>query len=189
MIRILLLAYPAAWRSRYGAELEQLVDDSGLNPAAALDIVRAGLSERRRSMTQSHLGGTGMLIGPAYRHPSRLAILALVVLAPTLVFVVGSLLAYQLGVQALVGPMESANALLNGQRFLDLILVLSPAIALLLALVPLVRLDFRTSNVGREAVLGLRLRAANVALGLAAVAIGGLLLWHIVFESVMELGA
>ena len=129
-----------------------------------------------------------MLIGPAYRHPGRLALLALIVLTPTLLFVVGSLLAYQLGVQAFVGPMESANAILNGQRVLDLLLVMSPAIALLLALIPLVRLDFRTSDVGREAVVGLRMRAANVAVGLIALAIGGVLLWHIVFESVMERG-
>ncbi len=189
MIRLLLLAYPAAWRRRYGAELMQLVDDSGMSAAGAFDILRAGLTERRHSLTQSLTGGTGMLIGPAYRHPSRLALVALLVLAPTLVFVVGSLLAYQLGIQARVGPMESANALLNGQRLLDLVLVLSPAVALLLAMIPLVRLDFRTSDVGREAVVGLRLRAANVAVGLVALGIGGLLLWHIVFESVMELGA
>jgi len=189
VIRLLLALYPATWRRRYGEELAQLVDDSGLDFAATLDIVRAGLTERRRGLTQSLTGGTGMLVGPAYRHPGRLAVLALVVLAPTLVFVVGSLLAYQLGVQALVGPMESANALLNGQRFLDLVLVVSPAIALLLAIVPLVRLDLRSSEIGREAVVGLRLRAANVAVGLVALAIGGILLWHIVFESVMELGS
>ena len=130
-----------------------------------------------------------MLIGPAYRHPSRLAVLALIVLAPTLVFVLGSLLAYQLGIQALVPPMESANAVLNGQRFLDLLLIVSPAIALCLAVVPLVRLDFRSSDVGREAVVGLRLRAGNVVVGLVALAVGGVIVWHIVFESVMELGA
>jgi hypothetical protein len=85
--------------------------------------------------------------------------------------------------------MESANSLLNGQRLLDLVLVVSPAIALLLAIVPLVRLDFRSTELGREAVVGLRLRAANVAVALIALAVGGVLVWHIVFESVMELGA
>jgi len=189
MIRLLLLAYPAAWRRRYGAELAQLIDDSGLSATGAVDIIRAGLTERRRSVTRSLTGGTGMLIGPAYRHPSGLALLGLLVLAPTLLFVVGSLLAYQLGIQALVGQMESANAVLNGQRLLDLVIILSPAIALVLAMIPLVRLDFRITEVGREAVVGLHLRAANVAVGLIAIAIGGLLVWHIVFESVMEIGA
>lgn len=189
MIRLLLLAYPAAWRRRYGAELVQLVADSGLSLRAAIDIVEAGLSERRRGLTQSVTGGNGMLTGPAYRHPTALALVGFVILMPTLVFVVGSLLAYQLGVQALVGTMESANALLNGQRFLDLVLIVSPAIALLLAIVPLVRLDLRASETGREAVLALRLRAGNVAVGLVAMAIGAVLLWHVVFESVMEVGS
>ena len=188
MIRLLLALYPAAWRRRYGDELAQLVDDSGLSAGAVIDIVRAGLVERRQSWKQSLTGGTGMLIGPAHRHPSRLALLAMVVLLPTLTFVVGSILAYQLGFQGLIGPMESASALLNGQRFLDLALVISPAIALLLALVPLVRLDVRSGEFGREAVVGLRLKAANVAVGLVALAVGGLLVWHIVLESVLELG-
>jgi hypothetical protein len=189
MIRLLLLAYPAAWRRRYGPELEQLVDDSGMSAAGALDILRAGLVERRRSLTKTLTGDKNMLIGPAYRHPARLAVLALVVLSPTLGFVVGSLLAYQLGAQAFIGPMEAANAFLNRHRFLDLLLVISPAIALLLAVVPLVRLDFRVGDVGREAVLGLRLRVANVAVGFIALAIGGLLAWHIVFESALEIRA
>jgi len=42
---------------------------------------------------------------------------------------------------------------------------------------------------GREAHLGIRLRAANVIVGVLAFGIGGLLLWHILFESVMQVGA
>lgn len=187
MIRLLLRAYPAAWRDRYGAELEQLAADSGLSAGTAIDIVRAGLNERQRSVARS-LGGTTMLLGPAYRHPDRLALLSLIVVTPTLLFVVGSLLAFQLGIQALVGPMESAAALLNGVNFLDLLLVIAPALALALAILPLVRLDVRMSEAGREVVVGLRLRAANVLVGLTALAIGLILVWYFLTEAAIEAG-
>jgi hypothetical protein len=84
--------------------------------------------------------------------------------------------------------MEAVNAWLNAQpRFLDLLLVIAPAVALLLALVPLLRLELTTGK-GGELVLGLKLRALNVAVGLIALAVGGLLVAHIVAESVLQAG-
>jgi hypothetical protein len=59
----------------------------------------------------------------------------------------------------------------------------------LLAVAPLVRIELKTSDSGREAVLGLRLKLANVLIGLLALLIGGLLVGHIVLESVLEAGA
>jgi hypothetical protein len=61
---------------------------------------------------------------------------------------------------------------------------MSPAIALLLALVPLIRLDLQAGESGSLAVVGLRLKLANlVAAGLALV-IGALLTWYWLAESV-----
>ena len=42
---------------------------------------------------------------------------------------------------------------------------------------------------GREAVFGLRLKAFNVIVVLLALLVGGLLVGHIVFESVLQVGA
>lgn len=188
MIRLLLLAYPAAWRRRYGEELDQLLSDTGLSWASGLDLVRAGFAERSRLFRSTVTGGNVMLIGPAWRHPNALALVALAALTPTFLFVAGSILAYQLGVRALLPPMESVSNVLATARFIDLALVLAPAVALLLALMPLARFELRYGDGGREAVLGVRLRMANVLVGLTALAVGALLLWHILSESAMQVG-
>lgn len=130
-----------------------------------------------------------MVIGPAWRHPTGLAVAATAVMAPTLVFVVGSVLAYQLGMSALQIQMEAVNQWLSSSRLLDLLLVLAPVVALALAVAPLVRFQFRNDESGHEAVLGIRLRLANVIVGAVALALGGMLVWHIVVESVMQAGA
>src|SRR5262245_65913394 len=131
-MRRLLLLYPPAWRARYGEELDQLVSDSGgLGPRASLDLINGALHERVRTLRSELVGGGGMTIGPAYRHPTGLAIAALAVLAPVLVFVIGSMLVYQFGLTSLQPPMDSANAWLNAApRFVDLLLIVSPAVAL-----------------------------------------------------------
>lgn len=119
-----------------------------------------------------------ILIGPAWRHPNLLALLAFAALTPTLLFVAGSILAYQLGVDSLLPPMESISDALATVRFIDVALVLLPAVALLLAVMPLARFELRDGDAGREAVVGVRLRLANVSVGLTALAIGALLVWH-----------
>ena len=190
MIRFLLLAYPRAWRLRYGEELAQLVEDSGFSPRVALDLLGAGLTERRRTLQSSLTGGIDVVVGPAWRHPLAFAAIAMAVLTPVTLFVVGSILTYQLGIDFLRGPLEAISAGQSGAgRLVDLGLVLSPAVALLLAALPLVRFGINTSATGREAVLSVRLKAANALIGLVALVIGGVLVWHVVFESVMERGA
>ena len=188
MIGLLLRLYPGCWRERYGDELKSLVSDTGLGPAAVLDITRAAARERQRSAGLALAGGVTMTVGPAWRHPTGWAVVGFALMAPTLIFAVGSLLAYQVGIGAFTTAMDAANAWLNAQpRLIDLLLVLAPAIALLLALVPLLRLDLSSGN-GGEVLLGVRLRRLNVLVGLIALAVGGLLVWHIVWESVLQVG-
>jgi hypothetical protein len=189
MIDLLLRLYPARWRERYGDELRALVVDTGLSPRVALDLISAAARERQRSAALALAGGVTMTFGPASRHPTTAALLAAAVLAPTAVFVTGSLLAYGLGISAFIGTMESANAWLTSQpRFVDLLLVLAPAVALLVAVVPLVRLELTTGKDG-EIVIGVRMRALNVIVGLLALIVGAFLVSHIVAESVLQAGA
>jgi hypothetical protein len=189
MIRLLLSLYPRAWRERYGEELADLVGDNGATPRVALDVARGAFGQWAVVALDALNGGTTMVIGPAYRHPRSWALLALVLLAPTLLFITLSMLTYQLGLTGLAGLMDPVNSWLDGQRVLDLLLVAAPVVALLFAVAPLVRVELRSNESGREAVLGLRLKGLNVAVGLLALLIGGLLLGHIVFESVLQVGA
>ena len=180
--------YPAAWRARYGDELVELVADTGLSSRALLDIVRAGLAERARAARTALIGGISMTFGPAWRHPTAWASIGAIVLLPTLFFVVISMLTYQFGFTGLAGFADPINSWLNSQRILDLLLVLTPAIAAFLAGVPLVRIGFSRVNGGSEASLSVRLRALNVVVVAAALAVGSLLVLHILFESVMQVG-
>jgi len=189
-MRWLLYLYPADWRQRYGDELAQLVSDAGgLSIGISIDLISGGVRERGRALRSSLFGGGGMTFGPAYRHPTWLAGVALVVMTPVFIVVVGSLLAYQLGLTSLQPTMDALTGWLNtAPRSVDLVLIVSPAIAFCLAAAPLLRFDLTADSSGREARLGVRLRAANVVAGLVAIAIGGVLVWHIVFESVMQVG-
>ena len=189
MISLLLRLYPRAWRERYGDELSSLVEDTGLTPAAAVDMTRGAINEWAVVARDSLNGGNTMVIGPAYRHPRPWALIALVLLSPTLLFTMLSMLAYQFGLTGLASVMDPVNSWLNGQRVLDLILVALPALALLVAAAPLIRVELRNATDGREAVFGLRLKALNVVVVLLALLIGGLLVGHIVFESVLQVGA
>jgi hypothetical protein len=103
-----------------------------------------------------------------------------IVLLPTLAFVVLS---------ALRTTLPSVDDLLNTQRVADLALVLAPAVAALLAGVPLIRLGFTNVDGGSEASLSVRLRSANVVVVVLGLGIACLLVGHILFESVMQLGS
>ncbi len=189
MIRLLLRLYPGDWRARYGDELRDLVAETGLGSRTALDIVRAAAHERQRQIALALTGGATVTIGPAWRHPSGWALTGVALMAPTALFVLGSLLAYQLGIGAANLAMESANSWLAAQpRIVDLALVLAPLLALLVAVVPLVRLEVRQGEGGREATIAIRLKLLNLAVGIVALAVGALLVWHIVVESVLQVG-
>ncbi len=189
MIRLLLLLYPAGWRERYGDELRDLVAETGLGPRTSFDILRAAARERQRQIERALAGGATVTIGPAWRHPTGWALTGAALMAPTALFVLGSLLAYQLGIGAVTQAMESANSWLAAQpRIVDLALVLAPLLALLVAVVPLTRLELRQGEGGREVTVAIRLKLLNLAVGIVALAIGALLVWHIVVESVLQAG-
>lgn len=188
MIALLLRLYPRAWRERYGEELSDLIDETGLTPRVAVDVARGAAREWTSQARLALAGGGTMVIGPAWRHPQMWALAAFVILAPTALFVLLSILAYQLGATWLVGFMEPVTRWLQSVRIVDLILVVAPGIALLIAAAPLVRLELHRDAAGREAVVGVRLKAANVAIGLLALLIGVLLVDHILAESVLQVG-
>ncbi len=188
MTRLITRLYPRAWRERYGEELSDLIDETGISPRVAFDVARGAAREWTSNARLAVAGGGTMVIGPAWRHPRMWAVIALFVLAPTALFVLLSIFAYQLGATWLIGYMDPVTRWLQSVRIVDLILVMSPGLALLFAAAPLLRLEVRNEDSGREAILGVRLKAANVAIGLLALLIGVLLVGHILAESVLQVG-
>jgi hypothetical protein len=74
-------------------------------------------------------------------------------------------------------------------RVVDLVLVLAPLVALMLAVLPL--LDVRLERDDGAPALAVRIRGvtANVVVAVVALVVGAVLVWHSVIESVMRTGA
>ena len=187
--RLLLRCYPRAWRERYGAELLDLLSEIPLNPRVLLDVMSSGLGLRATAAHRALQGDTVMMIRPAWRHPTAFAVVGALLILPTLFFVASSLLAYELDLTAVRDFVAPIQAALTSVRAVDLLLVLAPALAAFAALAPLLRLGWERRDGTWEAVLTVRALALNVAVGLVAIGLGGVLVWHIVVESVMQAGA
>lgn len=182
-------AYPSDWRRRYGAELEQLVEDAGSRPGDVLDLLGAGFALRARSWIGRIEGGHDMTFGPAARHPGMWALAGAVVLAPTALFIGGSLLAYGIGLSSARTLMDPLGAALDGFPLLDAALVLAPPLALLTALLPLLRLERGSPGGAGGLQLVVRLRAANLVVIAVALALVATLAWYFVWEVALGLGS
>lgn len=188
MTRLLLLAYPRRWRMRYGEEMADLLDATGIGPSIALDVIRAGLRERGRIIRAAVVGGDSMTFRPAWRHPVGWGLAAAALLVPTGAFVVFSVLTYQLGLTGMRTVMEPVNDWLAAWRPADLAIVVAPAVALVVAVAPLIRLELGRHDGQLEGAIAFRLRALNLVVATASLALGGMLVWHIVVESVLQVG-
>jgi hypothetical protein len=167
--RAALRLFPARWRRRYGTELHDLVEDTDSSLADAADIAAAAIRE--------HLnGGTPMRSEIAHRHPGAFALVGGLVLAPTT------------AVTAVAGAVDPVVEAIGRVRVLDLALVVAPALAFVLAILPLLEVGLDHAGGGSALMLRVRAVPANVVVALVALLIGALLVWHIVIESVLELG-
>jgi hypothetical protein len=189
LTRTLLRSYPPAWRVRYGQELADLIAQSRLTPRVALDVVAAGLRQRSHAVRLAFNGGHVMTIGPAWRHPTAFAVIGALLLLPTFLLVGASLLGYELGVEAVRGAVESLTGVMARWRIVDLLLVAAPAIAFVAAVAPLLRFGVERRDGALEAVVAVRGKLLNALVGGVALLLAGLLVWHIVVESVLQVGA
>lgn len=188
MIRLLLRLYPRAWRERYGEEMLDLVAAEGLRLSDAADLARTALIERLKSAAGVIKRGEPMTVGPAWRHPTALAIAGLFLLLPTACFVVASVAAYQLGLAALQGPMDRFGAMADEWAVLDLALVGAPVLAIALATLPLLRMERAAASAEPEAIIAVRMRRLNIAVIGAALVIGVVLAWYFVGEVLIAPG-
>ncbi|HKO32573.1 MAG TPA: hypothetical protein VJY85_02400 [Candidatus Limnocylindria bacterium] len=187
--RLLLRCYPPAWRERYGDELLDLISDVPLTPRALIDVASSGIALRAHIARRALQGDTVVTIRPAWRHPTAFAVIGALLILPTLFLVASSLLAYELDLTAVRSFVAPIQAALTSVRAVDLLLVLAPALALVAAIAPLLRLGWERRDGTLQAVIVVRALALNVAVGLVAIVLGGVLVWHIVVESVMQAGA
>jgi hypothetical protein len=188
LAELLLRCYPRAWRERYGDELLDLLSDVPLTPRALFDVAWSGLALRANAVHRALQGDTVMTIRPAWRHPTAFAVAGGLLILPTLFLVTSSLLAYELDlipVREFAAPIQAA---MTSVPSADLLLVLAPALAASAAIAPLLRLGWARRDGTLQAVVTIRALALNLAVGLVAIGLGGVLVWHVVVETVLHAG-
>ena len=180
--RVALRLHPAAWRARYADEVGDLIDDSDSSLTDAADLARSALDH--------HLeGATPMRFEPAYRHPTGWAVVAALVLLPTFAIVALSVIGHELGITAVATATDPFMRWLDTIRPLDLLLVVAPLVAFVVALAPLLDLSLERVDGERTVAVRLRTLTGNLAVAAAAFLTGSALVAHIVTEAVLQAGA
>jgi hypothetical protein len=192
MKRIIRL-YPSAWRMRYGDELTDLLEEMPATPAATADLLRGAVTLHLRAFVDRiaprlvAAGGPSMPTHPLQRHPTASALIAVLITAPTLIFVAVSFLAYQLelpGMQAWLQPFM--DGLARAPRIVDLFLLGAPFLAFLVAALPLVGLRLERMDGELRITLALRAHALNLVVLAICVVVGGFLASHLLVEFLFE---
>ena len=193
-MRRLLRLYPPAWRARYEGEVAVLLDDLAPDRHMALDLFRGAVREwahtawRRIPEAPVPVGGPPAFFRPLERHPTTLAVIALVVVAPTATFVFLSVLAYELGVSGLRAIIDPAIRALSASRVVDLFLVFAPFIGFVVALAPLVGIGLSRSGAELRLTFGFRARTLNLVVIVLCLVVAAILAGHIISESLLEAG-
>ena len=192
MKRILRL-YPSAWRRRYGEELSDLLEEMPSTPATTVDLLRGAATLHVRAFVDrvvprlAPAGGPPMPTHPFQRHPTASALVAVLITAPTVIFVTVSFLAYQLelpGMQAWLQPFM--DGLAQAPRIVDLFLLTAPFLAFLIAALPLIGLRLERVDGELRVTLALRARTLNLIVLGVCVVVGGILASHLLVEFLFE---
>ena len=180
--RALIRAYPQAWRDRYGAEIRDLIEDADAGIGDVADLAAGAAREHVN-------GGSPMRFEPARRHPLAFASAAFLLMAPTLVLMVLSLIGHELGFTAVASAIDPVIVYVTAPRIVDLALVSAPLIALALAVLPLIDLRIEADEGGSALAVRVRAISANLAVAGIALLAGVVLVAHTVAEAVLGAGA
>ena len=166
LIRACLWLYPRSWRDRYADEVLILVEDAGAGIGDLIDLAVGGLGRRADELQR----GAPM--------PSiflwSILVVAVVVAMPTAVFIGFQLLNPGVG---LVPP-----------GYTNWLIPLLPAVALVIALAPVVRVEVRRDEAGVTTVTTrvLPMRRAVVAVVILCLALLGVVVGYGISENLLE---
>lgn len=183
-VQLLSRLYPPQWRERYGAEFGDLIEELPFSFSLLVDVCRnalqAQIAERGHIARTTWVPGGPML---STLRCQRITIAAALLLLPSVALLAAFTLKHKLGVP---GPFD-ALWWGSAQRFhpFNYLLVFAPTLSLLLAVRPIVSLSLRRR--GGSVALELTGRAVplNIALALAAVLLGAVLLRYFVAPGLM----
>jgi hypothetical protein len=145
LARLLIRAYPPAWRRRYGTEYVALLEDVPPTPSTITDAVGAGIALRARSATKSLMtsGGPAVTIDFGGWHARTFALLAILLALPTAVVLALSGLAYNLNISGVAPAIDAIQRQIGGSRVVYLALMAAPVLAFVIAVLPVLRFSIR----------------------------------------------
>lgn len=147
--------YPVRWRERYGTEFSALLEELPASPSVVLDVfvgaVGARVSYLRRRFTGADWN----------------ALLAFIVMVPSIVVVLAFALKFKLGVAV---PFDAISGPAQGIAMLHYYLVFAPWLSLALASRALVRPSVRRSGAGLFSIQ-LQTRSDPMTLAIAFVTV------------------
>jgi hypothetical protein len=155
LAKLALALYPLAYRRRYGAEMEALIEDGGSGPAAVIDLARGAARAHLRPEP-----GLAAELGPEDR--LRLGLSS--VLLCWVVFTIAGLALYKTIEERSFAAAADAHGLLGAAHDAILALALVSTVAVVLGAAPLVFRALRQARERRAAE-----RAAVLALGCVVV--------------------
>ena len=177
----LVKLYPRAWRRRYEDEFLALLEEVGPSRRLAVDLVLGAIRAHLRSLGPRLVTAAGVarasFSSPDGPSPAaaRLAVISLVLVLPTLVFLSLAAMKYGMGIHE---PFDSVEPLF---LHIEYPIVLAPWVAFALAVRPILRIDVRREDGALMTTFTLHPRAVNVvAAVLSGVVIGALLLYFLV---------
>jgi len=164
LARLLLRAYPPAWRRRYGSEYAALLEDVAPTPATIADAVGAGIAFRAKALSSSLLtsGGPAVTIDFGGWHARTFAALAILVALPTTLVLALSGLAYNLNMSGVVPAIDAIQRQIGGSRVVYLGLMAAPVLAFVIAVLPVLR--FSVHREDGELMISFAIRGRGLTL-------------------------
>jgi len=158
LARLLIRAYPPAWRRRYGAEYAALLEDVPATPSAIADAVGAAVALRARGAAKSLItsGGPAVTIDFGGWHARTFALLAILVALPTTLVLALSGLAYNLNIPGMAAAIEPIQRQVGDSRIVYLSLMAAPVLAFVIAVLPVLR--FSIHREGSELMISFAIR-------------------------------
>jgi len=164
LARVLIRAYPPAWRRRYGTEYAALLEDVAPTPATIADAVGAGIALRAKAVSSSLLtsGGPAVTIDFGGWHARTFALLAILIALPTTLVLALSGLAYNLNFPGVAGAVEAIQSQIGSSRIVYLGLMGAPVVAFVIAVLPVLR--FSIHREGGELMISFAIRGRRLTL-------------------------
>jgi hypothetical protein len=180
---LLIRLYPRRWRERYEGEMLALLEASDPRPADVVDLVAWSVRAWIGSRPSELVGGTLAVLDRSSAYAGRLALVGLLVLLPTMTLILLSILKYMLGIPGPFDAMEPAVTPFVTNPLGETVVTLAPYVALLLALVPTVRVDVRWRESRLAGSIAFSAPAASVLLAGASTAVAGVMILYWVAEN------